>query len=95
MFYECSPIPESITTSVLAVEHDMHRGKLLAEEVDGEHNMTIPARRVVWCKHNTAENRFEAYSCDPEKVVRGNFFLTPDMLSDHMPDGVLASIHAQ
>ncbi|CAJ1947885.1 unnamed protein product [Cylindrotheca closterium] len=100
MFYEYAPIPESIITSVLAVEQDMHRGKLLAEEVDGEHNMTIPARRVIWCKHNITENRFEAYSCDPEKIARGNIFLTPDMLSDHMPemyedalDAVLASIN--
>lgn len=102
IFYEYAPIPEVITSSVLKVEEDMYQGKLLAEEVDGEHNMTIPARRVVWCKHNFTGRQFEAYSCDPEKIARGNIFLTPDMLSDHMPemyedalDAVLASMQEQ
>ena len=47
--------------------------------------MIIPARRIVWIKHNFA-GRFRAYNCDPEKVARQNIYFVPDMLSDHMPE---------
>lgn len=86
IFYEYDPIPEKITKSVLAMEKEMSEGKsTVCLAVDGECNMTIPARRVVWCKHSCA-GRFEAYSCDPKKVAQGNIFLTPDMISDHLPE---------
>jgi hypothetical protein len=62
----------------------MSGGSLRA--VDGEHNMIIPARRVVWCKHDFISKKCDAFSCDPEKIAQGNIFLTSDMISDHMPE---------
>jgi hypothetical protein len=82
IFYEYDPIPEHITKSVLAVENARNNA---SSAVEGEFEMSIPARRVIWCKHNFA-GRYEAFSCDPRKVAAGNIFLTPDMLSDHMPE---------
>lgn len=99
IFYEYAPIPESITKSVLAEIHNMSQGSFSA--VEGEYNMIIPARRIVWCKQNFA-GKFEAFSCDAEKVASGNIFLTADMISDHMPenyedalDAVLEYPHAR
>jgi Lipase (class 3) len=87
IFYEYDPIPPTIKRKVFQAEKDMKDTKQdLCAAVDGECNMTIPARRIVWCKHNTSSGKFEAYSCDPEKVAEGNIFLTPDMLSDHLPE---------
>jgi hypothetical protein len=83
IFYEYAPIPEAITKSVLHEIQNMNRGSLFS--VDGEYNMIIPARRIVWCKHNLA-GEYEAYSCDAEKVASGNIFLTADMISDHLPE---------
>ena len=81
IFYEYDSIPDQITKSVLATELTCAKN----ESVDGECTMIIPARRVVWCKHNFA-GRFEAFACDPFKVAEGNIFLCPDMLTDHLPE---------
>jgi hypothetical protein len=84
IFYEYAPIPEKIIKSVLNEIKTMSGGSLRA--VDGEHNMIIPARRVVWCKHDFISKKCDAFSCDPEKIAQGNIFLTSDMISDHMPE---------
>lgn len=83
IFYEYAPIPESITKRVLSELENMNQGSHSA--VEGEYNMIIPARRIVWFKQNHA-GTFEVFSCDPEKVAAGNIFLTTDMISDHMPE---------
>jgi hypothetical protein len=84
IFYEYAPIPDKIIKSVLNEIKTMSGGSLRA--VDGEHNMIIPARRVVWCKHDFISKKCDAFSCDPEKIAQGNIFLTSDMISDHMPE---------
>jgi hypothetical protein len=83
IFYEYAPIPETITKNVLDEIRNMSLGSFSA--VEGEYEMIIPARRIVWCKHNFA-GKFEAFSCDAEKLSSGNIFLTADMISDHMPE---------
>ncbi|CAB9511778.1 Sn1-specific diacylglycerol lipase [Seminavis robusta] len=77
IFNDYDKVPSEITNSVLNVAE---RGA-----VDGEYNMCIPARNVVWCKQNIL-GRFEAFCCDPQKVAQGNIFLSVDMLTDHLPE---------
>ena len=81
IFHGFTPIPEDITESVLTAEKLAEKN----ETVEGECPMIIPAHRVIWMKE-ISEGRFEAFGCDPFKVARGNIFLCPDMLLDHLPE---------
>lgn len=80
IYNEYALIPDVITKSVLNEIHNMSRGFFCS--VDGECKMIMPARRVVWCKHNFGGT----FSCEADKVAEGNIFLTSDMISDHMPE---------
>jgi hypothetical protein len=85
IFYDYSPIPAAITNCVLEAEQNLKRDGD-SRVLYGECNLTIPSRRIVWCKRTVVDGRYEAFSCCPKKVSHENIFLTPDMLSDHMPE---------
>ena len=80
IFHEYDGIPQGLIDSVLQAETSSHH-----RAVEGACDMIIPARVVVWCKHNFCST-FQAYGCDPNKVAAGNAFVNQDMLSDHLPE---------
>ena len=80
IFHEYKSIPKDIFEDVADAK------KREACQVDGECNMIIPARIIVWMKKHELSGKFDGYGCDPVLVAQNTVYVSPDMISDHLAE---------